>query len=137
MTQEKAPYFVIQTQVVLMDNKYGRRTFLKDSPEEGVADELQDAGVIADRENGIARLGILVGYLGRKDAKPLVEAIIGHSDTTLTEVEVLLIQMDKNDHVHHPGVARVLVYVTKRPDDGGYSIQAAGGVKSPLNKEDE
>lgn len=115
--KEKAPYFVIQTQVVLVDNQIGHRTFLKDSPEEGVTEDLQEAGVITDRENGIARLGYLSGYLGRREAKPLAKAIIGHTDTALTTVELLLVQMDKNDHVHHPGIARVLLYITQTPDD--------------------
>jgi len=126
MTQRKTPYYIIQTQVVLMGDQYGHRTFLKDSPEEGVAEELADAGVIEDRENGIARLGILAGYLTRKDAKPLVEAILGSSETTLTTVELALVQMDKNGHVHHPGVGVVTIYITKSEDGKDLTVQLAG-----------
>lgn len=136
MTQAKAPYFIVQAQVELMNGQFGHTTYLKDSPEEGVAEEMADAASIEDRENGIARIGILAGYMGRKDAKSLVESIVGPMETTLTTVNLNLIHMDKNGHIHHPCVARAVLFVTKS-DDGDYTVKIAGRFSTPINKEDE
>lgn len=131
MTKAKTPYFVIQTQVVTANGEAGYTTYLQETPQEGVVEELSEAFQIDDRESGIAKLGIFSGYLGRKDARPLAEAIIGNSETAITSVNITLIEFDKADAIVDEGVARVVIYVSRSPDNEELVVQLAGFQGTP------